>query len=443
MAEEAAAEVIPIEQREDLESSTPVNNVGVTGCDKEIEEANIHVIPDGGWQAWSTVAGSWFVSICSFGYVNAYGVYQAYYIQELLPSYSPSAISWIGSLQTCLLFLIGLVAGRLFDKGYFRHMMIIGSVVFIGSIFALSAVEVDGYYQVFLAQAVGQGLGLGIIYLPSLAVIGHHFKKRRNTAMGLSVSGSSLGGIIFPILLNNVFEQRGFKWGVRAMGFFMLGALLIANLLMIPNYPPRHQAMKPPSPLKLLHDPPYMVAVAGAWFLGLGLFFYIQLYAETVGISGTVSFYALAMINAASIVGRTLPNLIADKFGPITVLIPASTIAGALVFALLGIKNIAGLVIVCILYGFFSGAYISLIGPMFASMSDHVSEIGLRMGLAFALLGFSVLIGTPIDGALLGSGPVYFWWKAVLFSAVTMLAGCATLVISRQLLQKKKGKRWV
>ncbi|KZT61354.1 MFS general substrate transporter [Calocera cornea HHB12733] len=448
MAEELVGEVIPIEVREDFEASNAPTIVegAPSSQNEEPIPVKVHVIPDGGLQAWATVGGSWLVSMCTFGYINAYGVYQAYYIQTLLPSYSPSAISWIGSLQTCFLFLCGLFAGRLFDAGYFHHMMIIGSVILVGCIFALSAVKVDGYYQVFLAQAVGQGLGLGIVYLPSLAVLGHHFHKRRATAMGLSVSGSSLGGIVFPILINNVFQKRGFEWGVRAMGFWMLGALLLANLLMRAHYHPNHQAMKPPSWLKILRDPPYVVAVAGAWLLGLGLyfiFFYIQVYAETVGISGTIAFYTLAMINGASIIGRTLPNLIADKLGPITVLIPSSTIAGALVFALLGIKNVGGLVVVCLLYGFSSGAYVSLMGPMFASMSEQVSEIGLRMGLAFAFLGFSALIGTPIDGALLGSGPDYDWWKAVLFSGVTMLAGCATLCVAWVLLGKKKGKRWV
>lgn len=29
--------------------------------------------PDGGWKAWSTVAGAWLVLFVSFGYVNAFG----------------------------------------------------------------------------------------------------------------------------------------------------------------------------------------------------------------------------------------------------------------------------------------------------------------------------------------------------------------------------------
>lgn len=29
--------------------------------------------PDGGWKAWSTVAGAWLVLFVSFGYINAFG----------------------------------------------------------------------------------------------------------------------------------------------------------------------------------------------------------------------------------------------------------------------------------------------------------------------------------------------------------------------------------
>ena len=33
---------------------------------------------------------------------------------------SPSEVAWIGSLQLCLLFMIGLLVGKAFDEGYFQ-----------------------------------------------------------------------------------------------------------------------------------------------------------------------------------------------------------------------------------------------------------------------------------------------------------------------------------
>ncbi|EJU01034.1 MFS general substrate transporter [Dacryopinax primogenitus] len=389
-----------------------------------------------------TVAGSWFISSICFGYVNAFGVYQTYYVETLLPSYSASSIAWIGSLQTYFLFAMGLVTGPLFDHGYFWHMMIVGSVLYVGTLFAQAQVQKDSYYQVFLSQAVGQGIAMGIIFLPSMAVIGHHFQKRRALAMGLTVTGSSVGGIIFPILVNNVFNDRGYVWGVRAVGFFVLGACVLGNLLMRPRYPPRHTKPPTPSIFKLLRDPPYVVSIGGLFLTALGLFFvifYIQLYTLTQGISENLSFYTLAILNAASVVGRTLPNILADRFGILQVMIPTVFLSGAIVFAMFGVKSVGAVVIFCIMYGFSSGAVVSLLAPLMAALSDHFWEMGMRMGFAFSLIGIAALIGTPIDGALIGNGPVFDWWKAEIFSGIVMLAGCALLVVAGYLLAKKRG----
>jgi hypothetical protein len=57
------------------------------------------------------------------------------------------------------------------------------------------------------------------------------------------------------------------------------------------------------------------------------------------------------------------------------------TIAGFLAFSVFGAGTAAGSVIVSLLYGFFSGGYVSLIGAVLISMATHPSEMGIRMGL--------------------------------------------------------------
>ena len=64
----------------------------------------------------------------------------------------------------------------------------------------------------------------------------------------------------------------------------------------------------------------------------------------------------LTIQNAASIFGRTLPNLLADKIGSLNVLIVASFGTGVLIFAMFGIKDNGGVIVFSFLYGFFSGA---------------------------------------------------------------------------------------
>lgn len=53
----------------------------------------------------------------------------------------------------------------------------------------LSLVQPHRYYQTFLAQGVGMGLGMGLLFLPALTITSHYFRKRRSLAMGAVVSG--------------------------------------------------------------------------------------------------------------------------------------------------------------------------------------------------------------------------------------------------------------
>jgi MFS family permease len=64
------------------------------------------------------------------------------------------------------------------------------------------------------------------------------FLKRRGLAMGITVSGSSLGGVCFPIMLSRLFDSVGFGWGVRAAAFLILGCMIVANLLVRSRLPP-------------------------------------------------------------------------------------------------------------------------------------------------------------------------------------------------------------
>ncbi|KAF8596146.1 MFS general substrate transporter [Ceratobasidium sp. AG-I] len=399
-------------------------------------------IPDGGVVAWSTVLGAWLILFCTFGYANAFGVYEDYYTRVYMTNKTSSDIAWIGSTQLCLQLSMGLIAGKLFDEGYFHQTIAAGSLLYVFSLFMLSLAKENQYYQVFLPQAIGLGIGLGLLFLPAISVISHHFAKRRALAMGIVTSGSSCGGIVFPIMLNKIFERSGFAWGVRATAFVILAALIAGNLLMRTRLPPRSQ--RPPTPppdiKAMFRDWAYLLSIAGAFLIILGMFFpifYIQLFAVVHGLDNTLAFYSLAILNAASIFGRTIPNFIADKLGPFNMLITCATINGALIFAMFGVKSSGALIVFSILYGFFSGAYISLISPIFISLSKNMQEIGIRLGLAFTILGAAALVGTPIAGALLSDELT--WWKPLTFAGIMVLAGSVSLAAARQIQVKRKG----
>lgn len=73
--------------------------------------------------------GSWLALFATFGYATSFGVYQDLYTRG--GTSSSSNISWIGSLQLFFVVIMGLPAGALLDRGYFRPVVLTGTVIYI------------------------------------------------------------------------------------------------------------------------------------------------------------------------------------------------------------------------------------------------------------------------------------------------------------------------
>ncbi|KAF7301923.1 MFS general substrate transporter [Mycena indigotica] len=396
------------------------------------------VFPEGGRDAWLTIAGGWMVSFCTFGAIQSFGVYQDYYTRIFLNEHPPSDISWIGSVQIFFLFSIGIFSGKLFDHGYFRQLLVSGSTLYIVSSFLLSLAKPHHFYQNFLAQSCGMGIGMGTIFLPSLSVAAHYFKRRRGIAVGIMLSGSSVGAVIYPVMINHLFSSVGFAWGVRAVSFLDTGLLLCANLIMKTRLAPRPSEVDMKAILK---DVPFWTCLVGEAFTFWGLFipiFYIQLFSVKHNASKTLQTYCVAILNAAGFFGRTVPMFFSDLWGPFYVIVPVVFISGCLSFAFLGAKSDGGLVIFAILYGFFSGGFVSLSVPMSATFSRSVAEIGTRIGLMSLTCSFTLLTGNPISGVLLHP-PRYTWIDPIVFSGVTIFTGLALISLAGLLQRLPKG----
>lgn len=61
--------------------------------------------------------------------------------------------------------------------------------------------------------------------------------------------------------------------------------------------------------------------------------------------------------------------------------------------------NLAGLVVVSILYGFVSGGMVSLPPATIANLTEDLSEYGTRMGMGYTIASIGALVGNPIGGA--------------------------------------------
>ncbi|OAP60615.1 hypothetical protein AYL99_05617 [Fonsecaea erecta] len=385
--------------------------------------------PNGGLRAWMQVVGSFFLFFNSWGTVNAFGVFQTYYESNPLWHASPSDISWIGSIQAFLLLLVGLVSGPLYDAGYFRELITIGAVLVpLGFMMTSLAKE---YWQTMLAQAFCVGVGNGCVFVPSVAILPQYFSSRKALANGLAASGSSLGGLIYPIVFRRMQQEVGFAWATRTIGFISFVTVWFSVLVMKPRLLPKQR--RPLTDLAAFRELPYTLFCVSMFFGFVGLYgplYYIGPYAIQNGITGeNLGFYLLPIINAASIPGRIIPNTIADRVGPLNVLFPCATIAAVLALVWIAIKSLGGLLAFALVYGFFSGGFVSLPPVAVVTLTRDMSKIGTRMGQCFFISAFGLLVGTPVSGAILKSTGK--WWGVQLWSGAAILVTGSLLLWAR------------
>ena len=198
-----------------------------------------------------------------------YRVYESYYLAGPLRGHSPSTVAWIGSIQIFFQFSSALISGPLVDT--LGPKVIIGPSAFALVLAMMLTSLCKDFYQFILCQGVFGGLATGFLYSPAAAVVGHYFLKKRPLAMGIITSGSALGGILYPILLDQLLNHRkiGFGWTQRTIGFIGLLMGLLATFLIKPRIPPRKGTYFLPGAFKNMA---YTLQVFGLFFTLFGVF---------------------------------------------------------------------------------------------------------------------------------------------------------------------------
>jgi MFS family permease len=232
--------------------------------------------PDGGLTAWIQVIAGNLVNCISWGIPATFGVYQLHYIDTLsLPS---SQISWIGSIQLFLTFLTCVFSGRAADAGYVKSTLTLGTLLVLLGTFTTSVATT--YWQIFLAQGVCIGLGLGTMFMPPITVINSYFKRRRAFALSVSATGTGLGSVVFPAVVQYLIPKVGFGWAVRCSGFVALVICGIAVVVLKPRLQPRKKG--PLVEWTAFREAPYVLFMTGCflffWALYFG-FFYVSSHA--------------------------------------------------------------------------------------------------------------------------------------------------------------------
>ncbi|KAI9711719.1 MAG: hypothetical protein M1820_001863 [Bogoriella megaspora] len=401
---------------------------------------------EGGLQAWFSVLGSFLVYFSTFGVVNSFGFFQTFYQQNYIKNASPSAISFIGTLQITLMYFFGSVAGALFDTYGLRYLYPFAAVGGAGSLLATSFTKPNHIWQQFLAQSLLFGLTVSYGVQPALSVTGQYFKRRRALAMGLVASGSSIGGVCLPIMFSKLIPKIGFGWAMRVGALILLVCYAIAICTSKAKNPPKQLK----SPRQLLDyrgylDKRYACLSAGTVVGSFGVYvpyYYIQPYCATLDPNTNITSYLLPMMNAASLLGRIIGGQAADRFGRLNILYPMILLCGILCLAIWLPSASVGVVISFVwLYGFASGIFISVM-PAATGQIVPTEKLGSRLGAFGTVTAVAFLTGSPIAGALVNDQSRAGHRPLIIFAGCCLFAGGTIIFIARLLHDRNLKSKW-
>lgn len=223
------------------------------------------------------------------------------------------------------------------------------------------------FWQVFICEGIMIGLSFTLIFLPGTFILPTWFDKRKSAAMGIAVSGSGLGGVIFSLSLNKVIQESGNqKWGLRMIGIVTFAVSSFATMFMRPRN--NHKTQRPAFTqdnlivhLRAIFDlsefKNYIFVLLAIWF-GIVMMAYVIIlysfanYVTGIGLSSAQASNLLAIINAAQVVGRPSMGQIGDAWGRYNTAVCVCAYVGLLVFAFwMNATTYAELIVLSIMLG--------------------------------------------------------------------------------------------
>ncbi|KAK6199094.1 mannose-1-phosphate guanyltransferase [Pestalotiopsis sp. IQ-011] len=457
-----------------------------TKANTNVEKHGIFHNVDGGGRGWASVMGAWLIQFSMLGAVLSFGSYQTFYQNQWLPLFMEFFLGVFGGFLLdgghwrwtvgggCGLFVFTFFMLSLCPPGQYAPIILAQGI------------------------GMGGGLGFAFLPVTGL-VAKHFKKRRALALGVISTGTSIGGFVFSLLGSKLFYTNVGFPWTVRISAFIVLAATILANLLLsdpkvntaaaeepepdraeakvdVPHEPEEGavgaigntektetaatapskrndtestsldpeglgDGVKPHQPRtmrQMLRDPAYLAIISMGFVVSLGLYFppfAIQSFALDHGIPSGLADWLLPLLNLTSVLGRTIPNWLADRYGLFELYIPCTLLAGVIQFALGGATNSGGVVVLAILYGFFSGSVPALYFPMISSLDPDVASTGMRMGVACMPVGIASLIGNPIAEALVG--PQRTWWHGLGFAGASQVVS-AMLLTFAWVMEKKR-----
>lgn len=304
------------------------------------------------------------------------------------------------------------------------------------------------------------GLATCFSYMPAVTVCPTWYSTHRGLAMGIVLSGTGVGGLVWAPAIQALNAHLGFRTALRISGSITTALIVLGGIVL--DWDPVSKArlevenrhLRSRGRFRALWDIPLVnwriarsskffwqlfstVFQAAAYYTPV---FFFSAYARTLGYSPREGANFIAINNAFNAIGKIGLGIMADRWGRVNMLLITTTISAVASFAFWLPSTVVasptgrGLFITySIMYGTFASAYVSLFPAALVEVFGPQNFASVN-GILYMARGLGTLAGTPSAGALIrGSGhlsdPGGYLHMVVLVAALLSVASFGVMFV--------------
>jgi len=377
---------------------------------------------------WVVVAAAFTLMFVGFGAAYSFAAFFTAFETEFGASRGDVAL--VFSVAAFLWFLSGAPAGVLADRYGVRRVALAGVACLAAALWIASVAGSLGV--LYATYSIGLGLGVGLVYVPSIGAVQPWFAANRAFASGLAVAGIGAGNFAGPLLAAWWIELFGWRGAYAALALFVL---VLGGVAALAIRETEHRSTGSPEGIALgaaMRTTPFWLLFASLVLSCIGLFVpmvHLGPYAADAGYTEAQGVALVSLIGLGSLAGRFAVGGPADRLGRMPSLAAMYAGLGAMFILWWLATAYWVLVLFAIVFGICYGAYVALLPTIVMELYGPRSVSGI-IGCLYTGCGVGTLLGPWLAGAAYDSLGSYH--LPIVAGALFSFAAAACVVILMQ-----------
>lgn len=245
-----------------------------------------------------------------------------------------------------------LASGWAVDRFGFKPLLLLGMATLSLAYFFYA--EVKSLTHIYLLHGLFALVAASAGNMTNIVAAASWNPSHRGMAVGMTIAGTSVGGMLLPPLANWLNQTQGWRESLRIEAVIPFVMFIVVLLLLgnrrADNRGDSDQGRSEGMAFRdaLRQSQFYLIAIAGAftYFAILALFSHLFLYMRSLQFSPASASYALSVLSLAALTGKLASGWLADKINPFVFF---KIEMGLMLLGLLGISQLPGAIWVFLL----------------------------------------------------------------------------------------------